>query len=165
MAGEIGHMIMEGEGRLNTSTGVRGIAEEYAGARGLTSYVKSELQQGGAGEHSSLTALPVDAVDAKAVFDHAKAGDSFALQVIDDVADVIGRLCINICRVVDPKTIVITGGLTLAGDYLFDKIRAAFAAHHWNIHEIRQNIVPAVCSNAAGAIGAACAAKNRISRS
>jgi predicted NBD/HSP70 family sugar kinase len=36
--------------------------------------------------------------------------------MIDETARYLGVLCINLCRVLDPETIIMTGGMALSGD-------------------------------------------------
>jgi len=162
MAGEIGHAIVERNGVLNEATGVHGISEEYASAGGLGRQARRRVQdmrEAGTTEHSSLCTLALDSIDCKAVFEHADRGDAVAQELLDTAMDILGVLVINVCRFYDPEVIVMTGGMTLAGDALFEKVRTAVARHHWNIQAESCTILPAQCGNDAGAIGAAYAAK------
>ena len=82
-----------------------------------------------------------------------------AIEIVDSTAEYLGVGCINICRAFDPQVIVMTGGLALAGDQLFDKVRSWFDHHHWTIQPPTCRIVPAQTGNSAGMIGAAAAAR------
>ena len=70
-----------------------------------------------------------EALTAKDVFDAAKAGDAVALNVVDEVCEILGAALSNIACVVDPEIIVIGGGVSKAGEILTDGIRTHFAAH------------------------------------
>jgi len=167
-------MILCKDGRLNTSTGVRGIAEEYASARGIGERAKEAIL-----DHpsSSMGAVPRGLLDAKAVFEHAKEGDDLACEIVASAMDVLGVLCIDMCRAYDPEVpcraqtiimsiygksylfwglrpggpvpcvhtcltswamryrarqvIVMTGGLTLAGEQLFSEVRSLVDFKTW----------------------------------
>ena len=82
--------------------------------------------------------------------------DPVAVCLVEETAEHLGIGCINVCRNFDPEIIVLTGGMTKAGLQLLEKVRAAYAAHHWNISAVDPaRIVLASCGNAAGKIGAA----------
>jgi len=159
MAGEIGHMILERDGRLNSGTGVRGIAEEYASAGGIGRWGRELVSEG---TKTSLSSVPVEEIDARLIFEHADAGDSACIELLSTAMEVLGILCIDVCRAYDPEVIVMTGGLTLRGSKLFDAVWNVFLKHHWSIQEPTCRIVPAECGNEAGAIGAAYAAKLKL---
>ena len=90
----------------------------------------------------------------------ASGGDARAAAVVASVCEHIGVGCINLCRVVDPSVIILTGGMALAGEErLLRPVRAAFAQHHWTIARPTCEIVLAACGNDAGAVGAAAAAR------
>lgn len=54
-------------------------------------------------------------VTSKDVFDAAKAGDDFALIVVDKVCFYLGLACGNIGNILNPSDIVIGGGVSAAG--------------------------------------------------
>ena len=95
------------------------------------------------------------------VFFHASSErggcqDPIAVSIVEETADYLGVGCVNACRNFDPEIIVLTGGMTHAGMQLLGKVRAAYAAHHWNISAVDPSrIVLASCGNSAGKIGAA----------
>ena len=163
MAGELGHVIVEPrvgqepKGELCSGTNVYGVFERYTSATAVAKRAKDLLREQ-AGIASSMRALG-DTLDAKAVFEHAAQGDALAEQIVDSTAEYLGVGCINICRAFDPQVIVMTGGLALAGNQLFDKVRSWFNHHHWTIQPPTCRIVPAQTGNNAGMIGAAAAAR------
>jgi glucokinase len=89
------------------------------------------------------------------VFEAAKAGDKLALRIVEETATLLGVTCITLCRLLDPQIIVFAGGMSLAGDFLFVRIRAAYRGHNWRLTGVNVRIVPAVLGNDAGIIGAA----------
>lgn len=66
-------------------------------------------------------------VTAADVFSMAKQGDEVAVRVVEETCDYLGLACVNICRILDPDAILLTGGLSKA-EGLVDKVRAAALA-------------------------------------
>lgn len=60
-------------------------------------------------------------ITAADVFAMAKQGDEVAIEVVEDTCDYLGLACVNICRVLDPDAILLTGGLSKA-EGLVDKV-------------------------------------------
>ncbi len=155
-AGEGGHVIVQPTGRV-CGCGQRGCIEAYASASNVARITLERLK---AGEPSSLERLLADGkeITAREVFEHAQKGDPLALDVVDKTADYLGLLCVSLCRLLDPQMIVFAGGMILAGEFLFSRIRKAYDHHTWTILKDRILIVPAELGNDAGFIGAAAVA-------
>jgi len=87
-------------------------------------------------------------VDAKQVFARWHAGEAWARDIISGSARRTAMLCADIKMMLDPKTIVIGGGIGLAEGYLREVLK------HVPLH-FDLKIVPAMLGPRAGAIGAA----------
>ena len=61
----------------------------------------------------------------------------------------------------DPQMIVFAGGMILAGDDLFDRVRKVFEHYTWSIGSPLPQIVPSQLGNDAGFIGAAAVARDK----
>jgi glucokinase len=155
-AAEAGHMIVVPNGR-RCACGQRGCFETYASAS-RTGHRAAEAIA--AGEKSSLKSHLDDGeeVNAKVVFDHAKAGDALARRIVEETVQILAVGCVTLCRLFDPQMIVFAGGMILAGDYLFEQLRAEFARQTWNVLKDQVQIVPSKLGNDAGFIGAAAVA-------
>jgi len=146
-AGELGHAIIKIDGRANSGTGVCGVAEEYASCGGIKRHVKKLID---AGQASSLlmqcaaenTSVPAE--DPQHVYKAAALGDQMSIDILNEVHEVLGVLCINVCRFYDPEVIVLSGGLANAGDALLEPVRAAFTKHHWNVEAVRSPKEPRI---------------------
>lgn len=88
------------------------------------------------------------AVEATEVFARWRAGDTWAGDIISCSARRAAMLCGDIKMILDPKTIVIGGGIGLAEGYLDEVLK--HLPHHFDL-----KIVPAMLGPQAGAIGAA----------
>ena len=119
--GEIGHIHVEDEETEACGCGNHGCLEEYASATGITRLANRKLQ-----ESDKDSVLRQGKVSAKAVFDAVKEGDELAVEVAKKFGDYLGKGLAVIAGVVNPEIFVIGGGVSKAGDVLFDYIRPAF---------------------------------------
>lgn len=153
-AGEIGHVTVEPNGYLCTC-GKKGCLEQYASATGIvrlatdmaTDYKKSSklkdtLQKG-------------DTVDAKRIFDAAKARDEFAEYVVDRFSFYLGLALGNMANILNPSTIILGGGVSKAGKYLVEKVDAYVQEYTFPTIRSITKIKIAELGNDAGMIGAA----------
>ena len=105
-----------------------------------------------------LTAMPsslrnVENLTCKDIFDAAKAGDTAAAAILDQVYRYMGEFLANICNVVDPEVVVLGGGVSKAGQPLIDGATRYF--HKYAFHACRSTrITLATLGNDAGAYGA-----------
>jgi len=154
-AGEIGHAILVPDGRSFGTAGVLGIFEAYGSASAVKGrYADGDGRADGPPKESDAATNP----ECAAIFKAAKQGEEYAMSVVDETARYLALGCINACRFVDPDVILFGGGMAAAGDFLLDKIRAQFAAYHWNIEPIRVGINCAALGQDAGVMGGARAA-------
>ncbi len=95
----------------------------------------------------------VEKIDAKIVIDCARDGDAAAMEVFHAFTQHLGAAITTAIAVFDPEVIAIGGGVSLAGDFLLDPVRAYVQPHAFFRHFGR--IVTAHMHNDAGIIGAA----------
>ena len=119
--GEIGHIHVEDHETEVCGCGNYGCLEEYASATGITRLANRQLQ---ASDKPSV--LRQGEVSAKAVFDAVKAGDELAIEVAKQFGNYLGKGLAVIACVVNPEIFVIGGGVSKAGEVLFEYIRPAF---------------------------------------
>ena len=154
VAGEIGHMTIEANGRL-CKCGNQGCLEAYASGpaiaaravEGIGAGAKTGLPQYVAGDLSRITA--------QVVYEAAHDGDAYAQQVVRETAMLLGAGVSNIVNIFNPEVVVICGGVTLAGDKLFEPLttevhRRAFKPA-WEVCRI----LPGTLTGTAGVYGAA----------
>ena len=119
--GEIGHIHVEDHETEVCGCGNYGCLEEYASATGITRLANRQLQ---ASDKPSV--LRQGEMSAKAVFDAVKAGDELAIEVAKQFGNYLGKGLAVIACVVNPEIFVIGGGVSKAGEVLFEYIRPAF---------------------------------------
>ncbi len=120
-AGELGHITIKPHGIL-CECGRRGCLEAMASANAISRDAKARLK---AGEQSLILELAggdIDAVDAKAVYDAAKAGDALAIELVNQVIEYLGIGLASMTTMFDPEYIVLEGGVSRAGSILTDKL-------------------------------------------
>ncbi|MCM1175407.1 MAG: ROK family glucokinase [Blautia sp.] len=119
--GEIGHIHVEDHETESCGCGNFGCLEEYASATGITRLANRALQ---ADDKASV--LRGGEVSAKTVFDAVKAGDELAIEVARKFGEYLGKGLGVIAGVINPEIFVIGGGVSKAGEVLFDYIRPPF---------------------------------------
>ncbi|KRK65620.1 glucokinase [Companilactobacillus tucceti DSM 20183] len=153
-AGEIGHVTVEPDGFLCTC-GKRGCLETIASATGIVHVARDRASEY-AGD-SELKAMLDDGQDisAKDVFDLAKKNDDLASIVADYVCDSLGFALANVANSLNPKYVVIGGGVSAAGDFLLDKVNKAMRVNEFATIKDSTELRLASLGNGAGVIGAA----------
>ena len=150
--GEVGHIKVERDGKL-CGCGQEGCWEAYASATGLVREAKSRLT---VNKNNLLYERTKDReVEAKDIFDAARDGDEFSLNLVDYEAEFIALGIGNLLNVLDTDVVVVGGGIALAGDILFDKINEKLRKYAMLSTLEGLKIVPAELGNDAGIYGAA----------
>ncbi|MEU4268796.1 ROK family protein [Streptomyces sp. NPDC026092] len=136
-AGEIGHIVVR-PGGAECGCGQRGCLERYASASAV-----SQAWAAASGDPDA------DAADcAKAVAD----GDSRAVQVWQEAVDALADGLVTALTLLDPRTLIIGGGLAEAGETLFTPLRAAVEERV--TFQKLPAVVPAALGDTAGCLGA-----------
>ncbi|WP_458403921.1 ROK family protein [Methanobrevibacter sp.] len=111
-AGEIGHIYLDSK-----------TPEENASAGGLVNAVQNYLKSNE--DYSGLRSI--ENFTAEDIFNQAKLGDEAALKIIRKVYFQFGKLLAVICSAFDPEIIIISGGVSNAGELLLDIIKEGFS--------------------------------------
>ncbi|MEK5257825.1 ROK family glucokinase [Paenibacillus sp. SEL3] len=151
MAGEIGHIsVVPDLEAIQCGCGKMGCLETVSSATGIIRMAKDAVERG---DRTSL-ALE-DQIAAKEVFDAAKAGDEVALRIVNRAAFYLGKSMAAVAAVLNPELFIIGGGVSKAGDFLFEEMRRVYAKLAPEPLQKGVYIVPAVLGNDAGVVGAA----------
>ena len=117
--GEIGHLNVCEDELESCNCGQHGCLEQYASATGVVRMAKRKLAK--TSEETSLHKF--EDLTAKDVFDEAKAGDKVALEIVNEVCEILGKTLGKIACVVNPEVFVIGGGVSKAGQILIDTVK------------------------------------------
>ena len=141
-AGHFGHMVIDDEGDCDV-TGMPGSLEECIGNCTIEKRTKGKFSS----THQLLEAY--------------KIGDEFAKEVwIKSVKQLAIGLA-SITNILSPEVIVLGGGITEAGNDLFEPLNEFMARYEWRAGGNKTEIVKAKFGDLAGAIGAACFAMEK----
>lgn len=151
MAGELGHMsIVPDLEAIQCGCGKMGCLETVSSATGIIRMAKDAVERG---DRTSLS--QVENIMAKDVLDAAKAGDEVATRIVNRAAFYLGKSMAMIAIVLNPQYFIIGGGVSKAGDFLFDQIREVFEKYTQDQAKENVKIVAATLGNDAGVVGAA----------
>lgn len=151
-AGEVGHIKIVKDGKL-CGCGQSGCWEAYSSAVGLIREANSRLT---VNKSNLLYENTKDRdLEAKDIFDAAREGDRFSLDLVEYEAETLAMGIGNLLNVLDFDRIVVGGGVSLAGDILFDKLKEKLPKYALSPTLENLMIVPAKLGNNAGVIGAA----------
>lgn len=116
VAGEIGHMAIEPHGKP-CICGLRGCLVTLVGAPALVERAR-ELR----GRHPN-GALASGELSIAAIEDAALAGDGLALQIVHEAADHLGLAIASLLNLMNPRLVILGGGLSRLGDLLLEPLR------------------------------------------
>ena len=147
--GEIGHIHIEDNETDVCGCQNRGCLEQYASATGVVRLATRRLAK-----DEAPSVLRGGEVSAKTVFDAVKAGDAVAIEIAEQFGEYLGKGLAAVAAVVNPEMFVIGGGVSKAGEILFDYIRPAYEKYVF--HGCKDaKLALATLGNDAGIFGAA----------
>ena len=120
--GEIGHMLINPEEERTCGCGLHGCLEQYASATGIAYLGRTRLAK----DNKPSSLRDVSDIDARHIFDAAKAGDELAIEVVEEACTYLAKGLQGISCVMNPDAFVIGGGVSKAGDYLIEQIKKQF---------------------------------------
>lgn len=151
--GEIGHMKLERDGKL-CGCGQKGCFETYASATGIAREAVSRLIVNKQNMLYEMAGGDLLKVDAKMVFDAAKAGDKFSLDIVDYVSEYLAMGIGNILNIINPDVIVLAGGVAFAGDILLNSVKEKLPKYALGVTLEELKILLGTLGNDAGIKGA-----------
>ncbi|MFQ5890111.1 MAG: ROK family protein [Gemmatimonadota bacterium] len=154
VAGEIGHMTIDSTGR-RCNCGNYGCLEAYASGPAIAARAIEGLESGAASMLPAMVDGNPSRITAETVYEAIVAGDLYAQEVMRDTAKFLGTGIANLINILNPEMVVISGGVTLAGDRLFEPLRAEVRRRAFRHAADSCRIVSSELGDMAGVIGAA----------
>ncbi len=153
-AGEIGHVCIDYKG-LQCNCGAAGCVEAYVGQRYLSQRTVERLKSHPESLILALVNGDVSKVEPKLISDAALKGDTLAREIFMEAGTLLGVALGSVLNTVDLRVIIIGGGISAAGDFVFTAIKKSVQSHV--MKPMRQDItvLPAKLGNSAGILGAA----------
>ena len=154
MAGEVGHITVDPQGP-QCNCGNQGCLEALASAtaikreaiEALRKYPESELHQRCHHDPEIITA--------EMVYQSAKVGDPVAQKIFQDMGRYLGIGIASLINILNPEMVVLGGKVSKSWDMFFPYTREEVHKRTLKIPAMRVKIVPAVCGDDAGLLGAA----------
>jgi glucokinase len=147
-------MTIDSTGR-RCKCGNYGCLEAYASGPAIALRAIEGIEAGAETVLTDLVRGRLDDITAATVYEAVVTGDLYATEVMKDTAKFLGAGVANIINVLNPEMVVISGGVTRAGDHLFLPLRAEVRRRAFRSAEERCRIVSGVLPGTAGVIGAA----------
>ncbi|MGH7662819.1 MAG: ROK family protein [Gemmatimonadaceae bacterium] len=159
VAGEIGHTTIDMTGR-HCKCGNYGCLEAYASGTAIADRAREALER--EPESSTLVAMVdgnLEAITSQTVYDAATDGDALANEIVRDTARFLGAGVANLLNIFNPDTVVIAGGVTQAGERLFEPLLTEVKRRAFRPAVEACRIVPGELPGTAGIVGAVAAFK------
>ena len=154
IGGELGHVIFD-LGGVPCTCGNHGCLERYCSATALIRMAREAVSDHPDSLIIRSVNMEPDRIEAKTVFDAARAGDPLAVSVykqfIDNLAQAIG----SVVNLLDPEVIVLGGGVSKAGSFLLDPLTEEYTKYVLFNDQPLPPLKLAVLGSEAGIIGAA----------
>ncbi len=146
--GEAGHIHVNDDEHALCGCGKKGCLEQYASATGIVRLAKRKLKK----ESCSTSLNQYVSLNAKDIYDEAKKGDRLAIEIVDEVCELLGKTIAMLCNTIDPEVVVIGGGVSKAGNILIEGIRKYYVKYAFHACE-NTEITLALLENDAGIVG------------
>lgn len=155
---ELGHMTIDPfNGRLCTC-GEKGCIEAYASATALIKDAKVALKENPKSEIMDLVDGDMSKIGAKQIFDAAKHEDEVAIKLVNQYVEYLCYGLINYINIFRPEVILLSGGVSNAGEFLTSKVNAKLEEKHYGFGTVNNKKIPvliATLGSDTGIFGAA----------
>ncbi len=148
-AAEVGHQTLVADGPI-CGCGQPGHLEALASGPSIVRNAKERLE---AGEKSTITDFG-DEVTSKSIAGAANAGDELAQELFAEAGFYIGLGLVNLIHILEPQRVLIGGGVSQAGDLIFDPIRETVKQYVMSPIFLDVEILPAALGVDVGLMGA-----------
>ena len=101
-------------------------------------------------------------ITAKMVSEAYDLGDIVAIETLHETGEILGFGLVNVINLYNPEIIIIGGGMAAAGERLLEKTRKTINNHALKIPNEKCTVITALLGDAAGMVGAAIYAKQKL---
>ena len=156
--GELGHISVRVGGRP-CHCGSSGCIEAYCSGTNIAERAREALALDPSGTLAGRDPSTIAAEDVAAA---AAGGDPIASAVWDETMELLGGGIVSIIHAFNPRLVVLGGGVTRAGDQLFEPVRRVVAERTmpWLAEVVK--VVPAELGELTGVLGAVAVALDRL---
>jgi glucokinase len=139
---ELGHIVMEHKG-IECNCGGRGCLEAYASTSALIR------------QYAHVTGLDPETIDGRFIVEKFNSGEEAAIKCMQEHTDYLGHGVAAFINTFAPQKVVIGGGISEAGQFYIDMIKAYAFRYAMRDCAANTEIVAAILGNKAGFLGAA----------
>ena len=152
-AGEIGHIIVDLNGRP-CACGAHGCLEAYASRSAIEKRIEGALKKG---RHSVILDYMESgkSITSSMIYESIERGDELVTQCVDEAAEYLSGGLASIINFVNPKLIILGGGLIEAVDYFYQKVIKKAKAKSLPVPATKIEFKKAALGDFSGVIGAA----------
>ena len=154
MTGEVGHITVDPYGP-KCNCGNRGCLEALASATAIKREAIEALRTHPESELHKQCHHNPGTITAEMVYQSAKAGDQAARKIFQDMGRYLGIGIAGLINILNPEMVILGGGVSNSWDIFFPFTREEIQKRALKIPAARVKIVPAVCGDDAGLLGAA----------
>lgn len=127
-AGEFGHVVVNKQG-YKCGCGLTGCLETYCSATGIIREGKRRLAENKENALYRRINGNVDSLEARDIFDLAKAGDKFCMDIVDWFCEYMAEGIGMLLNILNPEIIIFSGGVARAGDILLEGVKKNLAKY------------------------------------
>lgn len=128
MAGELGHVILDYHGPLSNSV-TRGTVEAYLGQRFLSRFASDLILQNPENPLYKKFSKDFEKLEPIDLTTAAEEGNELAIEILRKSGERLGYAIINYTHMMDIRKYVLSGGVSRAGDWLFNPARQIIKKH------------------------------------
>ena len=152
LAGEVGHLSVDVDG-VRCACGNRGCIEASCSGKGVAELLTARLRRDATATTLREVLAARGAITTRDLFDHAAAGDDFALAEVERIALHLATAIVGIVNLLDVARVVVGGGMVQNG-VLLPAIQHALHTTRPYLGHRPDLVVPAGLGEDAGVIGA-----------
>lgn len=159
--GELGHTVIDFNGP-RCGCGNYGCLEAYASGPTISAMGMKAVAQGLTTRLSEMCKYDLNLITPELIAKAAQEGDEIAKDIYEKAGFYLGIAAANICSAIGPRRIIITGGVSQAGELVLDPIRRTLRERVTVMPIDQVEVVRSQLGNNAGVIGVACWAADRL---
>lgn len=138
-AGELGHTTVNIDGRM-CGCGRKGCLETYVSATGIRRTVYKLLADHT--EDSELRNVSFNDLSAEMITQAALRGDKVAIEAFEYTGRILGLKLADTVTITSPEAIILFGGLTGAGNFIFEPTQRYMEDHMMKVFKNKVKILP-----------------------
>jgi len=162
-AAEIGHIPVSSKGK-KCNCGGEACLETYVGNSYLSRIAQKAIKKGRRSLLKKMARGNLRSITPLLLKQAAERGDSLSKEIWKEAGLKIGMVLAGLVNIFNPELIIVGGGVSFAGKFIFPSIRKSLQTHVMKVYRKNLKLVPGQFRKDGGLIGAAVLAKNVIRR-